>query len=304
MSLRQIRYFVAVAQAGSFTAAARGLRVSQPAITLQVRQLEERLGIGLLIRHSRGVELTEEGRAYLDHVALAMDALDRAEQVVAAMRTALPDAISFGLTPTAARELMPDLIDLEGLDSSRPRLELREALTDELWRAVSNGELDAACCYALCEGKSFPADPLYAEDFVLVGPPTLVAGIGPISLTKLALLPLVLGQSGHSTRRFVEGLAAAAGVELRPAVEIEPAAVKRAMLIRRGLCSLVPYGLFRAEIEAGSLAARQIQPPFSRTVGLILRAGASASLRHYLLGILRPLIARRIAEGCLRWHEV
>lgn len=301
MSLRQIRYFIAVAQAGSFTAAARRLRVSQPAMTLQVRQLEERLGSPLLTRHPRGVELTEAGRSYLEHAASAMDALDRADQAVLALRTALPETISFGLTPTAARELIPELIGSPCPGADRPRLDLREALTDELWRAVSHGELDAACCYSLWVGEPFEADPLYAEDFVLVGPPAMIADVGPISVPQLARLPLVLGQSGHSTRRFVERLAAAGGAELRPAVEIEPAAVKREILIRRGLCSIVPYGLFRAEIEAGSLAARPIDPPFSRIAGLVLRNGAPASVRRYLLGVLRPLIARRVGEGRLRW---
>ncbi len=296
MSLRQIRYLIAIARAGSLSEAARHLHVSQPALTLQLRQLETRLGCALFVRHARGVTLTDAGTAFLAEAQPAIAGLDRAEAAVAALRDALPRAIALGLTPTAGGALMPSLLDPP---PSGPALLLREGLTHELLAALLAGDLDAACCYA---DTPRDATALYCEEFILVGPPSLVSARAPLPVAALAGLPLVLGHANHPTRRFIDAAAAAAGIALAPVLEAEPAAVKRAMLIGRDLCAIVPPGLYHADLAAGRLAARRLDPPLRRTAWLITRPGAAAALTRHLLARLRPLVDAHIAAGRLGWH--
>jgi LysR family nitrogen assimilation transcriptional regulator len=303
MSLRQIRYFVAVAHAGSLSAAARVLNVSQPALTLQIRQLEQQLDVMLLTRHARGAELTKAGRAYLEHAVVALAALDRARQAVIDLKEVLPPTVSLGLTPTAAGELIPELLDRS--TGRRPELILREGLSDELWRAVSTGELDAACCYVPDHTTTSQAVPLYREDFVLVGPPSILPVMDrTIDVTELATYPLVLGYREHITRRFIEQFAQERGVELRSVLDVEAAAVKGKILISRKHCSIVPFGTYRDEIEAGRLRAWRINPPFTRTAVLVTGDRLTDAARRFLLGLVRPLVARRVSEGRMRWAAV
>src|SRR5215470_11869258 len=144
MSLRQVRYFVTVARSGSFLAAARLLNVSQPSLCVQIKHLEGRLGTNLLRRHARGVELTEAGSAYLPHALAALDELERA---VAGLAEPQAEEVSIGLTPTAGRALIADL--LKRCKETVPKLTLlvREGLSDELSQLVAGGDLDAAFCY-------------------------------------------------------------------------------------------------------------------------------------------------------------
>src|SRR5713226_3163141 len=110
MSLRQIRYFLAVAKSGSFSAAARRAHVSQPSLCVQIKQLEERVGAKLLLRHSRGVELTAAGTAFLPHAIAALEDLKRAERAVAALDSSRTEEVSLGVTPTPGRALIVDLL--------------------------------------------------------------------------------------------------------------------------------------------------------------------------------------------------
>ena len=118
MDMRQLRAFVAVARSGSFTAASRALNLSQPALGLQVKALEERLGVVLLVRHSRGARLTEAGRVFLDAATQALDAMAAAERSVARFRHTGPMPVTLGVAPTPGRALLPALLDLAGEDGS------------------------------------------------------------------------------------------------------------------------------------------------------------------------------------------
>src|SRR5713101_10158320 len=110
ISLRQIRYFVTVARSGSFSAAAQIAHVSQPSLCVQMKQLEQEISAKLLSRHSRGVELTAAGTAFLPHAIAALEDLKRAERAVAALDSSRTEEVSLGVTPTPGRALIVDLL--------------------------------------------------------------------------------------------------------------------------------------------------------------------------------------------------
>jgi LysR family transcriptional regulator, nitrogen assimilation regulatory protein len=113
VDIRKLRYFVAVSEQKSFTKAAEILRIAQPALGLQIRQLEQQLKVQLLVRHSRGVELTEAGVILLER---ARDILERVEMARAAVRDSAPaqgERITIGMAPSISAMLSYPLIKLD-----------------------------------------------------------------------------------------------------------------------------------------------------------------------------------------------
>jgi LysR family transcriptional regulator, nitrogen assimilation regulatory protein len=304
ISLRQLRYFVAVAKSGSFSAAAQIAHVSQPSLCVQMKQLEQEISAKLLSRHARGVELTAAGTAFLPHATAALKEIKRAEEAVAALNASHVAEISLGVTPTSGRALVADLLRKCKESARTPKLLFREGLSDELWKLVADGELDASFCYDPSEAPTMRIVPLYREDLFLVGPRNILVAADAVDRAALGNFPLVLGYRGHRTRHFIEAAARAAGADLRTAEEIEPRTLKRELLVRHGRCSIVPYGLFLDEIKSGELAARLIKPRLTRTVALLFNTSVPATAQHFLLAAVRSIVKLRIGERELGWRAV
>lgn len=304
-SLRQIQYFLAAAESGSFSAAARLVNVSQPSLCVQIKKLENGIGANLLTRHARGVELTAAGTAFLPHATAALDAINRAERAVADLGVSRAVEISLGVTPTAGRALVADLLHQCKENALAPRIQYREGLSDELWDLVAKGDLDASICYDPSDAATLQILPLYREDLFLIGAPNVLDTVDePVSLAALGNFPLVLGYQHHRTRQFIENAARVAGADLRSVDEVEPITLKRELLVRHGRCSIIPYGLFLDEIKAGELIARPINPRLSRTVALLLNTSLPTSAVQFLQTAIEAIVKRRIAEGEIGWRMV
>jgi LysR family nitrogen assimilation transcriptional regulator len=305
MLLQQIRCFVTVADSGSFTAAARALDLSQPALGAHVKNLEALLGLRLFDRHSRGVALTAAGRAYLAEARQALAALDRGRAAVAPFLGRNEVQVSLGFTPTSGKTLVPDLLMDSAAAMPERRFTLRGGLSDD-HRAtlLAGGELDAAFCYDAAPHAALAIHPLYEEDLFLVGAPGVVdRGQGAIRFAELPRFPLVLDHRFHATRRIIEDAAASCGVALQVRLEVEPAEVKRALIMQRSHCTLVPYGLFIEEIAQGLMSARRVEAPaVRRRMALVLRRSLPAAVANGLLALVRPIVARRIEDGGLGWR--
>ena len=306
MMLQQIRCFIAVAEAGSFTAAARVLHLSQPALGGHVRNLEADLGVALLERHSRGVVLNSAGQAFLTASRKVMTAVDEARAVVQPFHAHVV-RIALGITPTAGKTLMPDLL-IEAA-AQRPEIQfyLRAGLSDELRQLlITTSELDAAFCYDAETHDALTIHPLYEEDLFLVGVPGLVDMTdGPLRQEELHRFPLVLDHRFHSTRRMIEHAARERGVTLQVKMEAEPTEVKRALVMLRSNCTVVPYSLFMEEIARGALCARRIvDPPLSRTLALVTRRRLPALVGPRLVALVRSIAERKVVEGGFGWRPL
>jgi DNA-binding transcriptional LysR family regulator len=305
MSLRQLRYFVAVAEAGSFTAAAQQLHVSQPALGLQIKLLEERLEVGLLARHSRGVTLTDAGKLFLSRAKPALEALDEAERAVADFRKRQIAHVSLGLTPSASEALAADVLLECNAPGSMLHLTLRQGASPDFWKMMIERALDFAVCYGPEPDDALEIVPLYRENLFLVGPPDQVeTGRGTIEINALADYPLVLSDSKHALRRAIEACAAANGVHLNIVMEMELVTLKREILLRTGRCSISPVGLLAGDIERGRLGARPIEPTIGVPLCLLAHANSDPLPRDTLAAILRTIIGRRLQEGMLGWQQL
>lgn len=196
ITLRQLAYFRALAQARNFGRAAELANVSQPALSMQIKELEGILGVDLVERLPRDVRLTRAGR----------DVLARAERILAeaaelesqARRQGLTGALTLGMIPTIAPYLLPGaLARLRAGDITRD-LRLREALTSDLLQGLREGRLDAIVLADPAPAPDLVAEPLIADQFVLAGSPARLNPATPPPSPR-ALKPdhLLLLDEGH-----------------------------------------------------------------------------------------------------------
>lgn len=303
IDLRKLKFFAAVARAGSFVAASRDLHVSQPAVSYQVIELERELGVKLLDRQARGVSLTPAGTHFLGQVEELLANLHSMINSLDAFRTEVFGTIAFGLTPTCSRLLAHHLLSL-CTPENRLQLAFQQGLTDELQRQITAGTLDLALFYdpsAIAGQRVFP---MFYEDVYLIGPPeVLPKGDDDIRLADIADIPLVLDQRLNVLRRKIEKAAVQAQVKLNVVLETNDVTLKRSFMSNQRYCTLVHHGLFSDQIKEGQLnAKRVVDPVIERKLSLVARQGVSAPIVDFFLAAVRAIVDERIAEGEVKWR--
>lgn len=309
MQLQQIRSFVAVAKAGSFTAAALELSMSQPALGLQIKQLESRLRAQLLQRHSRGVTLTKAGEIYFNHALNILSAVAEAERAVGKSPQKGPITIRFGIAPAPGRALLPCLFDVLQL-RSEIELEVRHGLSDEFITLMQREALDASICVDVPDLSDLERIPLYSEDLFLVGGVGVlelnsvdIGSCNEIPLAALTNIPLVLDGRRRSTGRRIEAALTRLQLDF-DLIEVEPPELKRELLLRHGRCTIVPYGLFHEDIINGKLFARRIMSPrLRRKTSLVITRKSRQIVSKLLLPAIIELVDRIIQERKVGWRK-
>lgn len=198
-TLRQLRYFEALAQHGHFGRAAEACAISQPALSVQIRELEETLGAALFERSARQVRLTGFGEDVAAKVRDILRGTDELADFARLSRDRLSGRLRIGVIPTIAPYLLPTIIgDLTqrypGLD-----MRLRETVTPRLIQELAEGRLDTAIVALPVSEPSFTEVPLFSEDFVLVRP-SADAGKPVPSAETLREMRLLLLEEGHCFR--------------------------------------------------------------------------------------------------------
>jgi LysR family nitrogen assimilation transcriptional regulator len=305
MDLRQIRYFLAVATSGSFTAASHSLRVSQPALGLQVKQLEDQLGVRLLERHSRGVTLTKAGAVFHRHAVTILEGVERAEAALFPFKASQRTDVLIGVTPNTARHIVPDLLeDCVRCTTPLVRIMVRQGHSAEMLTEVENRTLDMAFCYDKPKSDRIGTLPLYGEDLVLLGPTELMNGSGDVELQDLPNFPLIMSGTQRGARAFVEAAAARCGVELSIRHEIEAIGLKRELLLRNRCCTIVSLGPFIDDVQHGVFSARRIvKPTLSRDFHLAYRRDLPEDVLDLILSNVRKIVARRLGEKQVGWRK-
>ena len=251
MELRLLRYFLAVVDEGSMTRAAAAVRVAQPSLSRQIRQLETSLGQRLLDRDQGRTRLTPAGRVLLP---LARDIVARADAAVAAMRD--PLAIRpVSLTVVAPHTTIADVIGpfLATLGADALKVTVREAPSLAVFRVLRSGDADLGVSVgpppgelATCPVGRFP---IWAQ----VPPGHQWSDRARVTLAELVTEPLVLLSSEHGTRRVLDQAVAAAGLKYQAAAEADiPEVVQTLAAGGRGVAVVSDderYGLRRLAIE-------------------------------------------------------
>jgi LysR family nitrogen assimilation transcriptional regulator len=225
MDLKQLEYFVRVAELGSFTRAAQVLGIAQPALSRQVRLLEVELRQNLLVRNGRGATPTEAGQMLLEHGRGILHQVERAREELGRVRSGLSGRVALGLPPSVARVLTVPLTRAFRLKMPQAQLSISEGLSSAMQENLQNGRLDIAVLYNPSKLPGIELHPLLEEELLLVQarPPGLQEDPPPppITLKEVASLPLVIPTRPNAIRMHVESEMAAQGCRPHIALEID-----------------------------------------------------------------------------------
>jgi len=310
MDLRQLRYFVTVARSGSFTAAARQLHISQPALGLQVKQLETQQATKLLVRHSRGVALTEAGHVFLKHACGILEQVQRAEASLDAFR---PEPITrmelrLGILPSTARSIMPDLIRVcDQTISPAVRISAQQNYDDVLLQELEKKNLDMVFCYERPMSNQVGVIPLYYDNLVLVGPKeVLEQDRADVKFADLPKFPLIMSRTQRGARALVEKAAHKHGIDLSIPYKVEAFTLKRDLLLTHGCCTIVTCALFLDDIENEKFGARRIvEPTLSRCLYLAFDPDLPSDVLQFMQKAIREIVELRHAtKKMLGWERI
>ncbi|MGV3681540.1 MAG: LysR substrate-binding domain-containing protein [Acidovorax sp.] len=221
MDLKQIEYFVRVAELGSFTRASVVLDIAQPALSRQVRLLEVELRQNLLVRNGRGAIPTEAGKLLLEHGRGILHQVQRAREELGRVRGALAGRVAIGLPPTMAKVLTVPLTRAFRVQMPDAALAISEGLSVAMRESLTTGLLDIALLYNTPASPGIEITPLLEEDLFLVQRRTGAEGEdqAPVALEALTRYELVIPTRPNSIRMLVESELAALG--LRPQINLE-----------------------------------------------------------------------------------
>jgi len=225
MDLKQLEYFVRVAEMGSFSRAAMALNLAQPALSRQVRLLEVELRQTLLQRNGRGAVPTEAGKLLLEHGLGILHQVERAKEDLGRVRGALAGRVAVGLPTSLARLLAVPLAREFRQQLPEATLSISEGLTTAMQESLRTGQLDVALLYNTRSSPDLDLELLAEEPLYLIAPRP--AGLpedpppGPIPLKELAGMPLVIPTRPNAIRVQVESELARIGIKPKIALEID-----------------------------------------------------------------------------------
>ena len=270
-SLDQLQAFVLVLQTGSFSAAAVRLALTQPAVSLQVRELERRLGVRLLERVGRKVAPTAAGVLLLGHANAILNAVDQAAAAVQAQSDSVVGVVRLGTGATACIHLLPPLLKRIRVGHPQLQVVVTTGTADEFVRRVEQNDVDIALVALPVTSRALVVTPSVKEAFVAIGPrdaPRLPKAVSP---HYLATRPMVLFEPGGSTRELVERWLLTGGVKARPEMELGSIEGLKEMVAAGLGYSLVPQTAVRP-VDRTALQVRPLTPPLLRQLGVIVRA--------------------------------
>lgn len=256
MDLRQLRYFVAVAEAGKLRVAAERVRVAQSALSRHVRALEDELGVRLLDRHARGVSLTGAGARLKSRAVEILRRVDEMRAEIIAEGELAAGGVAVGTSAATSRLIYGRLAESVRADLPRVVLDLVEGAAHWLLEGLDAGRLDLAILVNPEPRASLVLDVLVAEQVYLLAAPgdRRVTG-DSATVEDLRGLPLVLFPRPAGSRMAFERAAAAAGVKLTIAHEVQSQDVLREFVMRGLGHGLLPYSSMRGEHAARRITA-------------------------------------------------
>jgi LysR family nitrogen assimilation transcriptional regulator len=300
MDLKQIEYFVQVAELGSFTRAASVLRVAQPALSRQVRSLEVELRQPLFDRNGRGVTLTAAGTRLLGHGRGILQQVERARQDLEDQRGAATGLLSIGLPPSVSRTLTAPLVDAFRQRFPRATISVVEGLSTYTLEWLAQGRIDCAVVYNATPAAAVDLLPVLQEPLFLVSARAASARArlrGPaLTLAQLATRALVIPSRPHAIRMKLETVLAQAGLKPHVALEIESVPAILDLVQRHALHAVLSLNAVRASGREDVFTVQPVSLGGREQLATSLWLATSTllvELLHQTLAASPPAAARR-----------
>jgi LysR family transcriptional regulator, nitrogen assimilation regulatory protein len=269
MNLRQLRYFAKIVECGSFSRAAAEVHIAQPALSQQVAELEQNLGVALLHRSARGVRPTAAGQALYTEALEILRHIERLPSIVQSAGGEAQGSVKFGMSSTLAAALGGPFMDV--VKQALPKVVLRLVTQDSqtLRAQITEQRIDLALVYEDQPVIGFVREPLFRQSLYLIQRKKTARTPQRVTLGRLATMPLVLPAHPNLVRKLLDDAFVAAGVEPAPVAEAD---VFSGMLsaVQSGIGdTILPKGDFSDSPGNTNLVAIPIDPPIYLTAVLI-----------------------------------
>ena len=255
MEIRQLRAFIAIAELGTFTAGAKRVHITQAAISMQIRQLENELGARLFIRAPRRVMLTEAGEQLLQRARQILRDHDAAVDEIAELAGAERGRLRIGsASAMVTTDVLPKLLKEVRKQHAGAEVSVASGTSEALVQQILGGELDVAFVSLPVEARGINTERLSQDQLVAIASPRhRLAKQRTISAYTLAGEKLILGERGGNTRRLIDQFFAQAGVTLHVAMELSRQAAIRRMVEEDMGVGIVPLQTVSEAVDKGRL---------------------------------------------------
>ena len=271
LTLKQMRYFETLARYGHFGRAADDCAISQPALSMQIREMEETLGASLFDRSGRQVRLTSFGEAFVERVRDILRSVDELGDIARAAHDRLMGRLRIGIIPTIGPYLLPQLMGTLSRSYAGLEINVRETITPRLIQELIEGRLDTAIVALPVSEPSLTEFPLFSEEFVLVRPGE-DAGKPIPQLEALREMRLLLLEEGHCFRD--QALSFCQLPSTRPRELLDASSLSTLVqMVGAGIgITLIPEMAVAVEMRSASVSISHFpEPKPTRVIGMIWR---------------------------------
>jgi LysR family nitrogen assimilation transcriptional regulator len=299
MNLQHLKTFIRIAELGSLSKASDRMRIAQPALSRQMKLLQEEIGVPLFERHRRGMRLTQAGEELLQRVSGLTRQLDQAYADVRSLSGATSGHVAFGIVPTVSDLLAGRLVRRVADEFPGISVRIVEGYGGHLLEWLQKGEIDVAIMYGPQSSLHIKATELMIEELVLVGPPDSdLDPASPVSVAAFAKLPLVLPSRPHGLRMLVEGAALRAKSKIDVRYEADSFRVLK-NLVEQGLgYTALPLSAIAYEARQGRLKhSPLVQPKVTRELILGIPDGVVSHATRAVIELAQQEIAGLVRGG-------
>ena len=303
MELRQLEYFIAIAETGAFSRAAVRLSVGQPVLSRQIKALEQELGTELYHRTGRGIVLSEAGKLLEQHARGVLETTAGARRAISALGSAPAGRVVIGMPPSVGAVLTASLVRQFRDEFPKVSLGVMEGFSGHVLEWLTTGRIDVAVLYNAPRTSALVTEPLLTDELFLLGPvgDPAGAGEGNVAASQLARIPLILPSRPHGLRVLVDDFLSGIGVEPNVQVEID-AMPSTLSLVESGIgYTILSYSSAHHLIEAGRIRKWSIVEPVM-TRSLVVATSTQRPVTkaaRALVGFVRKQVDALVAQG--RW---
>ena len=272
MELRNLAHFVSIAESGSFTKAARQLRLAQPGLSREINKLEDELHAKLFVRYRYGVKLTDTGKLLLKHANKILAQVNEALLEIQADGTDPVGTMHIGLTPSAGHLLVPALLASSRADYPGITVKVFEGFSGDIHRALNEGRINLGLISDPLREKHLLYVPLVTEPLYVISHPGDEAHCArrAYKLCELDGLPLAMPSSAHSLRNLIQSVAKEHDIALNVQVEANGLEIIKAVVRSGQAYALMEARCARSEVEQGQLVMKPVsRPGIFRTLHLV-----------------------------------
>jgi LysR family transcriptional regulator, carnitine catabolism transcriptional activator len=282
MDERRVRYFLAIVDEGSVTAAAERLVIAQPSLSQALRSFEGELGVDLFHRTGRGLTLSSAGAALVGPAREILRTIDAARGAVQAVAEVLAGTLELAALATLAIDPLAEL--LGRFRRAHPGVAVRVAEPDGvvgLRALVAGGDCELGLVDLEPPSTGFEVVPIGSQEMLVVLPPGATRAGQPLTADELAAVPLVVSPRGTSTRNLLEQALGTASVTPQIAVETAARDAIVPLVLAGAGAALLPAPLASDAERRGAIVRRTV-PTITRPVGLIHRGRLSPAARAFV----------------------